>query len=283
MESKRKLIIVPSDFTDVIEFAIDHAANICKMQDAKLMLLHIINKDTKALLKKEKTDLSEIKNRLEKKAIEIAKKYEISVDSMAEEGSIFSTIGQVTKEMQASMIVMGTHGKNGMQHITGSYALKVIETSPAPVIVVQKRGFRKGYNKIVLPVDDTIESKQKVKWAIHIARKYNSTVHLLGMSLSDSMRMAKIKANMLQIIKFFKQNEIVHEYDYAEKNGSFHKQILVYSKSIDADLILIMTEPYKLMPSFMINKWEEQLLFNDSLIPIMAINPIELGIVVGGM
>jgi len=37
------------------------------------------------------------------------------------------------------------------------------------------------------------------------------------------------------------------------------------------------------MPSFMINKWEEQLLFNDSLIPIMAINPIELGIVVGGM
>ena len=31
MESKRKLIIVPSDFTDVIEFAIDHAANICKM------------------------------------------------------------------------------------------------------------------------------------------------------------------------------------------------------------------------------------------------------------
>lgn len=283
MESKRKLIIVPSDFTDVIEFAIDHAANICKMQDAKLMLLHIINKDTKALLKKEKTDLSEIKNRLEKKSIEIAKKYEISVDSMAEEGSIFSTIGQVTKEMQASMIVMGTHGKNGMQHITGSYALKVIETSPAPVIVVQKRGFRKGYNKIVLPVDDTIESKQKVKWAIHIARKYNSTVHLLGMSLSDSMRMAKIKANMLQIIKFFKQNEIVHEYDYAEKNDSFHKQILVYSKSIDADLILIMTEPYKLMPSFMINKWEEQLLFNDSLIPIMAINPIELGIVVGGM
>lgn len=283
MESKRKLIIVPSDFTDVIEFAIDHAANICKMQDAKLMLLHIINKDTKALLKKEKTDLSEIKNRLEKKSIEIAKKYEISVDSMAEEGSIFSTIGQVTKEMQASMVVMGTHGKNGMQHITGSYALKVIETSPAPVIVVQKRGFRKGYNKIVLPVDDTIESKQKVKWAIHIARKYNSTVHLLGMSLSDSMRMAKIKANMLQIIKFFKQNEIVHEYDYAEKNDSFHKQILVYSKSIDADLILIMTEPYKLMPSFMINKWEEQLLFNDSLIPIMAINPIELGIVVGGM
>jgi len=283
MKSKRKLIIVPTDFTEVIEFAIDHAAHICKMQDAKLMLLHIINKETKSNLKKEKLDLSEIHKKIEKKSTAIAEKYNINVGFMAEEGSIFSTIGKITKEIEANMVVMGTHGKFGMQHITGSYALKVIETSPVPIIVVQKRGYRDGYNKIVLPIDDTIESKQKVKWAIHIARKFNSTIHLLGMSVSDSLRMAKIKANMLQIIKIFSQNEIIHKYEYADKNGPFHKQILSYSKSVDADLILIMTDPYKLMPNFMINKWEEQLLFNDSLIPIMAINPIELGIVVGGM
>jgi hypothetical protein len=44
-----------------------------------------------------------------------------------------------------------------------------------------------------------------------------------------------------------------------------------------------MTNPNNLLPTFIISKWEEQILFNESLIPIMAINPVDLSIVVGGM
>jgi len=283
METIKHNILVPTDFTEVIEFAIEHAAGICKMQNYNLTLLHVINKETKSYLKKEKLTTEAIRERLEKKANEIKEKYNIPVDFIAKEGSIFSVIGEVAKEIAANIIVMGTHGKVGMQHITGSFALKVVERSPAPVIVVQKRGFRGGYKNIVFPIDDTVESKQKVKWAIHIARKFNSTVHIFSLSVSDSFRMAKIKGNTQQIIKFFDQNGILHTHEYAEKNGTFHKQILAYSQSIDADLMLIMTTPDKLMPNFIVSQWEEQVLFNDSLIPVMATNPVELNIVVGGM
>jgi len=44
-----------------------------------------------------------------------------------------------------------------------------------------------------------------------------------------------------------------------------------------------MTTPDKLMPNFIVSQWEEQVLFNDSLIPVMATNPVELSIIVGGM
>lgn len=54
-------------------------------------------------------------------------------------------------------------------------------------------------------------------------------------------------------------------------------------QAIDADLMLIMTNPDKILPNFIIGQWEEQILFNDSLIPIMAINPIDLNIMVGGL
>jgi len=283
MEPKKHTVLVPTDFTEVIEYAIEHAAGICKTQGYKLTLLHIINKETKSYLKKEKLTGKDIHERLEKKAKEISEEYGIEVDYVAKEGSIFSTIGKVAKEVGANKLVLGTHGKVGVQHIVGSYAMKVIESSPAPVIVVQARGFRDGYNNIVLPIDDTMESKQKVKWAIHIARKFNSTVHIFAMNVSDSFRMSKIKGSMQQIKKFFAQNNINYTEKLADKGTAFHKQILSYSQSIDADLILIMTNSNKLLPTFIISQWEEQILFNDSLIPIMAINPVELSIVVGGM
>jgi len=282
METRKNIVLVPTDFTDVIQYAIEHASGICKMQTYKLTLLHVINKETKTYLRKEKLTGSSIHERLEKESNEISQKYGIECDYMAREGSIFSTIGEVAKEIGANLLVLGTHGKVGLQHITGSYALKVIESSPAPVIVVQNRGFRDGYKNILLPIDDTTESKQKVKWAIHIARKFNSVVHVYGQKATDGYRKVKIKANMLQIIKFFDQNDITHTDKYAEKTGNFPKQVEEYAQSIDADMLLIMTNPDKVLPSFIVGKWEEEILFNESMIPIMAINPVELNIVVGG-
>ena len=280
-DTKKNIVIVPTDFTEVIEYAIEHAACICKMQNYKLSLLHVINKDTKSYLKKEKLTKNAINEKLEKKSKEIMDKFGINSDFIVKQGSIFSAIGKTAKETGANMIVLGTHGKVGVQHIVGSYAMKVIGSSPAPVIVVQERGFREGYKNIILPIDDTMESKQKVKWAIHIARKFNSVVNIFAMSPSDSYRKAKVKGNMQQIKKFFDQNGIIYTDKFAEK-GNFPKQVLAYSKSIDADMILIMTNPDKMMLSFIVGKWEEQLIFNESLIPIMAINPVELGIIVGG-
>jgi nucleotide-binding universal stress UspA family protein len=283
MELRKNLVMVPTDFTEVIEYAIEHASGICKLQNYKLTLLHVINKETKSYLKKEKLAGSAINERLDKKSKEVSEKYGIVCNHTAREGSIFTTIGSVAREIGANMLILGTHGKVGLQHITGSYALKVIESSPAPVIVVQKRGFREGYKNIIIPIDDTSESKQKVKWAIHIARTFNSMVHIYGMNVSDNYRMKKIRTNMTQIKKFFDQNEIIYTDKISEKRIAFSKQLMSYAESIDADMILIMTNPHQVLPDFIVGKWEEPILFNDLLIPIMAINPIELDIIVGGL
>jgi len=221
METKKNIVLVPTDFTEVAEYAIMHGAGICKMQNYKLALLHIVNRETKSYLKKEKLTSNAINERLEKKAKEISEKFGIVVDYIVREGSIFSTIGEVAKEIGANLLTLGTHGKMGLQHIMGSYAMKVIGSSPTPVIVVQERGFREGYKNIVLPIDDTMESKQKVKWAIHIARKFNSTVHIFTMHSSDGYRMAKIKGNLRQINKFFDQNNIIHTEKIADKKALF--------------------------------------------------------------
>ena len=44
------VILVPFDFTEVANCAVDHAANIAKDLEIPVVLLHIINKDTRELL-----------------------------------------------------------------------------------------------------------------------------------------------------------------------------------------------------------------------------------------
>lgn len=283
MEQKNNIVLVPTDFSEVADFAIEHAAGICKQLSYKLTLLHIINKDTKAILKKGNQNISDVQSILQKQAKELSAKHGIVVDFIAKEGSIFTGISQVAIEIGANLLTMGTHGKVGVQRLIGSYALKVIESLNVPIIVVQNKAFGQGYQNIVLPIDDTMESKQKVKWAIHIARKFKSTVHIFSMVSSESYRSSKIKANSLQIMKFFEQNEIKYTQKYAEKAGNFTKQILTYSNEINANLIIIMTTPDKLMPSFILGAWEEEILFNEAQIPVMCANPVELNIVVGGL
>ena len=50
---KKKINYYTKRFYRCYRIAIDRTANICKMQDAKLILLHIINKDTSLLKEKQ--------------------------------------------------------------------------------------------------------------------------------------------------------------------------------------------------------------------------------------
>ena len=98
MESRNKLIIVPFDFTDVAECAVDHAAGLAKHQGWSVKLLHIINRDTRALLNVYKVTDDIVKERLQEKVDEFSAKYQVTFSFDAKEGSIFTDIGKTAEE-----------------------------------------------------------------------------------------------------------------------------------------------------------------------------------------
>lgn len=284
MESRNKIVIVPFDFTDVAEFAVNHAAGLAKHQGWSVKLLHIINRDTRALLNVYKVTDDIVKDRLQDKVNEFTEKYHVPFDFEAREGSIFTDIGKTAEDIGASFIVMGTHGKQGIQHIFGSYAHKVITSTRIPFIIVQKREFREGYNKILIPIDDTLESRQKIKWAIYIAKQFNATIHVKAMYLNDELYKAKIRAVLNKVVEVFEKNEVKYEAEITPETGSFAKQVIDYARKIDADMLLVMTNTdSSIVPNFILNPWDEQIIFNDAYIPVMAINPREINITVVGL
>ncbi|MFH0865202.1 MAG: universal stress protein, partial [Bacteroidota bacterium] len=257
---------------------IDHAAGIARLIHGKVAILHVINKETKAYLKKEHFSDEAIKEKLKSIAESVEKKYNVKLDYIAEEGSIFTTIAKVTEKINARIVVMGTHGKIGVQHFIGSFALKVIESSAVPVIVLQEKEFGNGYKNIVLPVDETTETKQKVNWAMHVAKMFDSTIHLFGIKYKDEFLSNEVERNMAQIRNIMSKNGIKYTVKISADTGNFGKGIIVYSDYIKADLIMVMTNPDQLLPNFILSQWAEQVIFNSSKIPAMCVNPVEFDI-----
>lgn len=261
METKmNNTLLVPTDFTEVGNNAINMAAKAAKLLNYKLCLLHV-------------TDSEENKSATEKLATiakEVNADFGVDVETLAKKGSIFTTIGETAKDLGASLIFMGTHGKVGMQKYTGSFALKVVTSSECPVIIIQKRTFESTFKNIVLPITSDYGPWGKTKWAEYIANTFNAKIHILHLDTEN------IKKAVDSITKHFSENGVEYDVQKANKSGNFEKQVVDYATSINSDLIMIMTNPSKGLTSFILGSYDEDIIFNTTQIPVMCINPREV-------
>lgn len=264
------IILIPTDFTEVCDNAVKHGAETAKLLNYNVCLLHVVDKDTKNYLKKENLTESIIIEKLGLISNDLKSTYNVEATSISREGNIFETIAEVAKEIGANFIVMGTHGKTGMQKITGSFALKVISSSEVPVVVVQKRAFQSTYKDIVLPITSEAGPWEKTQWAAAIAKQFNSTIHILKIKDDEGIN------NAVGIItKHFNENDVKYIEKTAEKGSNFTKAVIDYAVTINSELIMIMTSKTGALTSFILGAYDEDLIFNTPQIPVMCINPRE--------
>jgi len=268
------IILVPTDFSEVCENAVQHTLQIAKSIDFKVSLLHIINKDTKSYLKDNKLGIESIEKKLQDKIKEYKIKYKIDIDYIIKEGKLFKQVQKTVTEIGANMVVLGTHGKVGFQRITGSYALKVIEKTNVPTIVVQQKSIEHTYKNIVLPVTVSSQDRQKVNWAIFIAKTFRATVHIFPKREDEKYHKKKIMSVIKQIKLIFDKHNVKYVDKVSEEGaGNFAKQVIDYAIINDADLIMTMLNTDNFMPFF--DSQDEQIIFNTSQIPVICINPVK--------
>lgn len=269
MEENKKVIVVPWDFTQVAEYALEHAAKISRMVDNEIVLLHIVdsglpNKD------------AGIKKAQLKQAAEAGRnKYNVPVGIHIEKGSIFSTIAEYAneKDNNVSLVIMGTHGMVGMQKLMGSWALKVIVKSKVPFIVVQDApGNHEKYRNIAFPVDFRSENKEKMKMAIFMGKYFDSKIHMLVAISNDKSLLKKTHANLNYAIKYLIQNNIEYQIHEVPKK-KFAEQTIEFSQKINADLILIMTTKNITVADYVLGASEQFIIANSQKIPVCCVNP----------
>lgn len=268
------IILVPTDFTEAADCAVEHAVSIAKITKDEVKLFHVINRETKSKLKKEHQSIDYIDAKLKEQAESIMSKHDVKASFVTKEGSIFSAIGEVAEETKAKLLVMGTHGVVGIQKVVGAYALKVVMSTSVPTIIVQKKSPKKdGYKKIILPIDGSKETKQKIIHAISIAKYFTSEIHIIAEHNSDSYIKNDIKLNGAFAKNVCNKNGVKFVYEESENEG-FTKATMSYATKIDADMIVIMTQQDKKNVSeYFLGPYEEQVINNEDQIPVMCVNP----------
>ena len=167
MEEKKKLVVVPWDFTKVAESALAHAVKIGRQVRADICLLHVVDPGIKT------RDEGEKKSLLKRIAEENAVRNNITILSEVVREAFSQPLPNFSndEDRNTSLVVMGTHGMKGMQKLTGSWALKVIVKSKVPFIVVQDPPVDQNrYHNIVFPVDFRVEDKEKMGMAIFMGK-----------------------------------------------------------------------------------------------------------------
>jgi len=260
-----KNFIVPHDFTQVADNALDHAIATAKPLNAEIYVLHVVSKE-KQIDKAEK-QLAEVLNIHVESGVKLIPTVRV--------GSIFEDIGEFAAEHHAELIIMGTHGAHGWQHITGSHALKVITHSTVPFIVVQEKEIKEsGYDDIVVPLDLNKETKQKLAYVANIATYFKSRVHLITPDESDEFLRRQVKANIQFAVKFFHERGIDVTTKVAPSNG-FDKEVVKHAVYLEADLIAIMNLNRNNMFGVITASYEQYIITNDAHIPTLIVNPIE--------
>lgn len=265
MDSLNHSIIVPYDFTEVAMNAVAHAVNLSKSFNTGVTLLHIVKKES---------EKKEMEQQLEAELQKIHEIYNVKPVGLIKEGTIFKTINQVAHEIDATMIVMGTHGIKGLQKVTGSWALKVIVGSRIPFLVIQDPPKVKGNAiKLVFPVDFKTENKEKLKYVQLMSKYFPSKTLLFSATSKEGVVDPRTKANLVFCKTFMEEKNIDYELVLSKNESSFSQETIEFAKEREADIIIIMTTRDIAFHDYVLGAQEQYMIANSAKIPVMVINP----------
>lgn len=142
-----KKILVPHDFSEYADRALDWAQDLTKQWGATLTLLHVVptfselaHPESVQLLGLADLAADMVGNAEQQLHKVIAQRGipGIPTEIRALLGEPFHGICQFATQNQSDLIVMGSHGRTGLAHVfLGSIAERVVRHAPCPVLVVR--------------------------------------------------------------------------------------------------------------------------------------------------
>jgi nucleotide-binding universal stress UspA family protein len=270
------LIVVPYDFTAEADSAVNHASSLAKVGKDKIALIHILNNESRAAIKKKGITEVQLRDKLGQICNENSTSNGVETIFEIREGSIFSSISDFVNEEKADLVVLGTHGVSGMQRILGADVLRILEGCHAPGIVVQMRPpDSDGYSSIVVPIDENKFGKNKLAYASAVAKYFDASVCIYADYSSDKALSVLIANNVRFAKELFDKNGVkVDVVSHEESKGDFPKAVVRYATAMSADLIVISSRPDEVnIVDLFFGRTEEELINNAAMIPVMCVNP----------
>jgi nucleotide-binding universal stress UspA family protein len=272
-------IIVAVDFSNTSIHALEYAISLANKMKSDIHLIWVDKLNPQESVYPDTSN--ENRNEAKKRFEELITNYSsalvkgISMEYKLKKGRIYREVENLARSVEAELIVTGAHGISGYEEYwIGSNAYKIVTYASVPVLTVRHDfTIRKKINRILVPMDSSQETLQKIPFVVKLATLFKSEVHLVTTHNSRLKSIQRISEKITQTALAYLQKNQVRVIEDSIVANDLTKAVLNYAEKVNADLIAIMKEMET--PVTILLGAQAQQLINQSPVPVLSIHPQE--------
>jgi len=241
-------IIVGIDFSENSINSLKHAVAVALKTSYTLHLVWVKTPGiTKGLAKENKSNFVQMASDKLNRLMEECKKEasKVKIQTVILEGRPFLELTKYAASLKKSLIVIGTHGVSGFEeNFIGSNAYKTTAVSTVPILVLREGvKVKRDLTQIVVPIDVSFDTLQKVKTATEFAKSFSAKILLAGFYEKNNQQEEHVVNIQLHHAETICSSvNVRHDIEMIPFKGNITNAIVQYGKNKDANLITIMRE-----------------------------------------
>lgn len=258
--------LVLTDFTHTSKRALEYTLDLLVSSASSVVTLaHVVSKPEEAssAMGTFSTFLKDIKN-----------PHNATVEPVILNGDLYDAVGAHSRKEQFELIVFGTHGARGLQKLVGSHAIKLIQHTSCPVIVVQDEIHRDedGIKQIALPLTLAVEDKKMLNYVSAIAKTMGAMIEVIYHEKSDEFLANTMKRNLNFTTSFLEKEGIEYVLNAVSESKNFDDEVIAIAADKSCDLIATINhheDGYKNLFGW---SFDQNMIENNAHIPVLTID-----------
>jgi nucleotide-binding universal stress UspA family protein len=272
-----KEILVATDFSKGASRALEYAINLANLTRSNITVIYVDDSLSHGLAVP--SESSDNREEAKNNYAELMQQYKDRLVSgkfsfKIKKGKVYQELEVVAKQINCDLIITGTHGQSGYEEYwIGSNAFRVVSHAPCPVITVRSNfDVNRTISNILVPIDNTPETLNKIKFVSEFAQILGARVHIFALNSSKLHSLKQVVADSVKKAeKAFAEKNV--SYTIEEKLvGNITTDIVDQAKKVNADLIAIRTEGENVASSILLGQFCHQLI-NFAPVPILSVHP----------
>jgi nucleotide-binding universal stress UspA family protein len=272
-----KTIIVPTDFSDISNNAMDYATGLAKSTGSSLLLFHayqvpvsmtdvpIVLVSVEELQKNAETKMAEVKKSLEQTTGGTMKIY-----AETKLGDTVDELEDLCNRIKPFAVVMGTKGETGLERVFfGSTTLTTIKHLSWPVIVVPPHKKYSSIKKVGFACDmRQVVDTTPTHFIRDFVKEFNAELHVLNVDYKNSHFKPDTPEESLLLHTMLE--DLKPRYDFIE-DENIEAGIEKFAEKNNLDLVITIPKKHKLLEGLFKKSHTKDLVFHSQL-PIMCVH-----------
>ena len=281
-----KKILVPTDFSDCSNSAIDFAARIARKTNAEIHLLHVVDVPASSasfsvtgewgshssgttsdarymmgLMEETKIKMNKIKALPDLQGLKVF--------DHAGAGPMVQIVNESVLKYHADIIIMGTQGTSGLsEFFIGSNTEKVVRNAIVPVIAIKNKA-RKDPQVLAFASDFSEETDSLFPVIRNFASIFDAKIHLVKVNTMESYETSRESRKIIK--KFLKRQHDDGEYEITSYNDMLKEEgIIHFAQDYQVDLIVMGTHGNQGISHFFNGSLTEDIV-NHAFCPVLTL------------